>query len=61
LFLPNTQEIMAKVRPALRVFPKAPRYIVWQPTVRWAVFTACVFLIALLHLSQITEFLYFQF
>jgi alginate O-acetyltransferase complex protein AlgI len=60
-FLPNTQEIMARVRPALGILPPAPRRFVWEPTPRWALYTSIAFLIALLHLSQITEFLYFQF
>ncbi len=62
-FMPNVQEIMARVKPALDFIPKAgtTARLIWRPTVAWAVVASVAFVIALLHLSQITEFLYFQF
>tara|TARA_R110002049_G_scaffold158067_1_gene323002 strand:+ start:895 stop:2412 length:1518 start_codon:yes stop_codon:yes gene_type:complete len=33
----------------------------WKPNLLWALFTALLFAISLLHLGQLSEFLYFQF
>ncbi|MCX8091298.1 MAG: MBOAT family protein [Verrucomicrobiae bacterium] len=66
-FFPNTQQIMARVGPALN-FPESAtgtaavaRWWQWRPTAGWALAAAAVFLIAVLHLNKVTEFLYFQF
>ncbi len=65
-FLPNTQQIMARFQPALDFPAKGkslpmPNRIAWQPNFIWALFISFAFLVAVMHLSQITEFLYFQF
>jgi alginate O-acetyltransferase complex protein AlgI len=66
LFLPNTQEIMARFEPALdspkeQKVGKLSRRFFWSPRFGWACVVACAFVLVLLHLSFITEFLYFQF
>ena len=66
---PNTQQWMAKHHPALddhvqsdqslpRIFQER---MLWQPTRVWALITAAIAVTALLGLSRISEFLYFQF
>jgi D-alanyl-lipoteichoic acid acyltransferase DltB (MBOAT superfamily) len=61
LFLmPNTQEIMYRVRPALKQ-AEAAAAIMWRPSQRWALLTGLVLAIALLKMGRVTEFLYFQF
>jgi hypothetical protein len=58
-FAPNSQQLLAKHEPALH--DVAAGRFAWQPTSRWAVAIAILFVISVLHLSQITEFIYFQF
>ena len=58
-FAPNTQELLAAHEPALHEVP-ASRWA-WQPTTRWAICVALIFAITVLHLSRISEFIYFQF
>lgn len=59
---PNTQELFQLAeqssRKKLSLPPVSP---IWRITPRWAVCTAIVFAIAVIHLSDITEFLYFKF
>ncbi|MEN9581089.1 MAG: hypothetical protein RJA70_4098 [Pseudomonadota bacterium] len=64
--LPNTQEILAHYKPALDhdglvERPTCLRWWHWRPSNTWAVLTAFVFLLSLLSLTRVTEFLYFQF
>jgi alginate O-acetyltransferase complex protein AlgI len=66
LALPNTLEILAPFEPALGVKPaKAPplllRSLTWRPSGGWAVGLACVALVGLLSLGELSEFLYWQF
>ncbi len=56
---PNTQQILARSEPALG--DVQPVRVNWQPNARWAFAVALIFVAAVLHLSQITEFIYFQF
>ncbi len=58
-FAPNSQELLASHEPALHDVPTS-RWS-WKPSMRWAVFIALVFAVSVLHLSQISEFIYFQF
>ncbi|MEE4350599.1 MAG: MBOAT family protein [Pacificimonas sp.] len=61
-FAPNTQQIMARYKPALVMMePPAPAALTWYPSLRWAAATAVLALIAFLSLARPSEFLYFQF
>lgn len=68
-YWPNTQQWMARMAPALddHVKPQSQplwrlwQHLVWQPTRGWALVTASVGIMAILGLSRISEFLYFQF
>jgi D-alanyl-lipoteichoic acid acyltransferase DltB (MBOAT superfamily) len=64
-FAPGTRDWMAG---AAEFLPKpkqlAPKWLAawfWRPGPLWAAITAVIFLVALMHLSRVTEFLYFQF
>ncbi len=59
LFAPNTNEIFELALPA-KAQPEAPRPR-WVLTPITAGLVACAFVFAVLHLSRMTEFLYFQF
>jgi hypothetical protein len=60
-FAPNTQELMASARPALGYGPAGGARLRWRPSAAWALSTGTVTAVALLALSQVSEFLYFQF
>lgn len=65
-FMPNTQQVMRDFHPALDTYrgkievwiPQRPRF---RLNVRWAVFTAFLFVTAVGALTRVSEFLYFQF
>lgn len=66
-FAPNVQQMMNRYQPYLNAMgkegklPDPPEWLMWQPSVKWALaLVACAF-VALLLLSRATEFLYFQF
>lgn len=59
-FSPNSQQIMAKYRPAIEVVTTTSR-VLWQPNMRWMMVTAAVLLYAFTEIGKISEFLYFQF
>ncbi|MGV7220231.1 MAG: MBOAT family O-acyltransferase [Nitrospinales bacterium] len=64
--LPNTQQIMRRYRPALETYKdEIPylryRWMGWRPSLPWVIFTACIFTSAILGLTKVSEFLYFQF
>ncbi|MDH3948013.1 MAG: MBOAT family protein [Gammaproteobacteria bacterium] len=72
LMMPNTQQIMSLVEPALRVYQSDDKYEIrlgrrlaasmkWQPAASWAVIIGLVAGLGLLALTSISEFLYFQF
>jgi alginate O-acetyltransferase complex protein AlgI len=61
---PNSQQILARFDPALNPVPLLSGgrgRLAWQPNAAWAAATAGVFVLAVLHLSRISEFIYFQF
>ena len=60
---PNTQQIMARYRPALNVPSRelGPRWWQWRLNPACAIGTAALGVISLLHLTRVSEFLYFQF
>lgn len=63
---PNTQEIMRRVAPGVEKVPsdepwQYPAWLQWRPTNGWAIAMSVVTVISVMHLSRISEFLYFQF
>ena len=62
LFAPNSQEIVGRYRAALDFDVRhAARRLTWSPSPRWAVATGVVAAAGTLALTQVSEFLYFQF
>ncbi len=65
-FAPNVQQIMQRFGPALETYPGEieplhVRWLEWQPNFLWALATALVSVLALINLTHVSEFLYFQF
>jgi alginate O-acetyltransferase complex protein AlgI len=63
-FAPNTQELTGYVGPeGAYTAEKEHREpaVRWQPSVPWAVAVGCLFGIALMLMSKVSEFIYFQF
>ena len=64
--LPNVQQMLHRYRPALETYPGevSPPYwrrLVWRPARRWALVTAVLLLAAVINLTRVSEFLYYQF
>ena len=61
--LPNTQQLMADYEPALEVYKDNDRSpaLRWRPTTLWAALLAGAGVLAILGLTSVSEFLYFQF
>lgn len=69
-FLPNTQQLFAKYRPAYEYCRKtfepsflqsSWRRLYWRPSFAWAMGIAAIGGFSLLSLSRVSEFLYYQF
>jgi hypothetical protein len=63
---PNAQQFMSRFDPAFDTYsgdsPNATSgWMTWEPTVSWAVGCSVLAAIALMVLSRVSEFLYFQF
>jgi alginate O-acetyltransferase complex protein AlgI len=62
---PNTQELIGYVGPSGAYSSVEPerrlRQTPWRPNLRWAMAVGAVFGAAVLSLSRVSEFLYFQF
>ena len=66
MLLPNTQQLLGRYRPVLEIYKNevprlSHRWMEWRPSILWAFFTFSIFIIAILNLTQTSEFLYFQF
>jgi hypothetical protein len=62
LFAPNTQELTGYVGPDEARDEAPPEALHdWHPSLRWGVAVGCVFAFAVMSLSGVSEFLYFQF
>lgn len=66
LVFPNTQQIMHKYHPAFETYkgeiaPIRWKWMAWRPTRLWAYIIMAIFIFNVLSLTQISEFLYFQF
>jgi D-alanyl-lipoteichoic acid acyltransferase DltB (MBOAT superfamily) len=64
--LPNVLQMLHRFRPALETYSgeiAAPRWrrLSWGPTTAWAVMASVFFVAALINLSRVSEFLYYQF
>ena len=59
--MPNTQQIVARFQPALDSVQAASGRLLWQPTRLWAGAMGLAAALAVLHLTRVSEFLYFQF
>ena len=60
---PNTQQIMARSRPALGI-PHEPQYrgwLLWRPRFGYAAAVSALLIVSVVNLTQRSEFLYFQF
>ena len=63
-FAPNTQELTGYVGPEGAYAAEdayRPPPVRWQPSAGWAVAIGCLFGIALMLMSKVSEFIYFQF
>ncbi len=59
---PNTQQIMRDFRPALDMPPENERgRVIWMPNYRWVWLHALIALFGLMSISELSEFIYFQF
>jgi alginate O-acetyltransferase complex protein AlgI len=64
--LPNVQQIFHRYRPALETYPGevSPPYwarLTWRPATAWAFATALLLVTAVINLTRVSEFLYYQF
>jgi hypothetical protein len=59
---PNTQQIMANFKPALHM-PKGDgaKRLLWQPSYTWLVASVVCAVFSILSISELSEFIYFQF
>lgn len=64
-YLPNSQQIMGKFRPALETYRgdkgQGWKWLQWRPGWMWAVCSAFLMAISIVMIDQVSEFLYFQF
>jgi alginate O-acetyltransferase complex protein AlgI len=67
LFAPNTHQIMGRYRSAFNIYRgdqeqgRTASWLQWRPTVFWAIAASLMALLAILHLSSVKAFIYFQF
>lgn len=65
LAMPNSHQILHRYRPALfgsfKLLYAGRDYFAWRPTALWLSLTITLFGIATLHMSTVSEFLYFKF
>jgi alginate O-acetyltransferase complex protein AlgI len=62
LFLPNTQELLSRWNPVLEAIrPRASSLLLWQPSARWAVAIGLLGVLAVMSITRVSEFLYWQF
>ena len=64
--LPNVQQLLHRYRPALETYPGevSPPYwkrLAWRPAAGWSLVTAALLLVAVINLTRVSEFLYYQF
>ena len=61
--MPNIYQLMHTTTPVLQTYTHMPRphRLQWQPTRRWAIIMGVIAALAVLNLTHVSEFLYFQF
>jgi alginate O-acetyltransferase complex protein AlgI len=64
--LPNVQQMLHRYDPALETYPGevSPPYwrrLAWRPAAAWALLTAVLLVAAVINLTHVSEFLYYQF
>jgi hypothetical protein len=62
--LPNVQQLLRRYRPVLETYPgdvPANSRLAWHPSAAWALLTAAMFIAAVVNLTRVSEFLYYQF
>ncbi len=64
--LPNVQQLLHRYHPALETYPGevgAPYWkgLIWRPAAGWALLTAALLVAAIINLTRVSEFLYYQF
>ncbi len=60
-FMPNTQQFMARFNPALETVAALPNRPLWSPSRGWAISISVLTVVAMMQLTRVSEFLYFQF
>lgn len=61
-FTPNTQQIMANFKPALdATVDNAAKRLLWRPSLAWLIAGVVCAVSAILSISELSEFIYFQF
>ena len=61
---PNSQQFIGSDLLGGRAVPPLPKWmsgLQWRPTLAWGLLTATVATLAVLHITRLSEFLYFQF
>ena len=58
---PNTQQIMERIHPALDYQADKGSRLQWKPDLRWLAAHVLLALFALISISKVSEFIYFQF
>jgi alginate O-acetyltransferase complex protein AlgI len=63
LFFPSTQQMFATWKPCLEsVVPaRHGKFLIWRPSLPWALAVSMAFVASVLSLNRVSEFLYFQF
>ena len=61
-FAPNTQQMMVNFKPALNM-PEgsSAKLLLWQPSYAWLVASVVCAVLSILFISELSEFIYFQF
>ena len=60
--MPNSLQIMASANPVINLELKpAPRWLLWQPSLAWALVAGALAFLGVMALGGTSEFLYFQF
>lgn len=61
-YAPNTQQIMLRYKPAIgEITAWYGRWLQWQPSFIWAIAISMIAIFTTLNLTNLSEFLYFQF